>query len=442
MNLFKELSISLGLKGKISQEAMKLHLYLLGYFRSAQTSCALGYAALAGDMPLGLLNLLARPYRVKPCRALTFWATIFLVLILPEAALSQNSPIKSDEEVIFFPTLGFAPTAENNQWQLQIRGWIFEPELESIKRRLLLNSLCKTLTLLEEECDTEVFFKRAQYFLADNERGKSIPIQLGDKTTISSPSSKDGHFIANVTLPDSELRALATKANRDGWLTYNALTKPGDTRDFLGALLPLESTGISVISDIDDTIKVSAVTNLKELLRNCFTRPFKEVAGMPALYQTLAREGASFHYLSASPWQLYPPLAEFFQSVGFPKGTFHMKEFRWKDSRFFDLFKSPEKFKTPILESLISSLPKRRFILVGDSGELDPEIYGEILRRFPDRELRIVIRELPEAPLTEQRKQKAFAQISPSRWRIINDSQLQSGEATTTITQLTAPTAP
>ncbi len=163
---------------------------------------------------------------------------------------------------------------------------------------------------------------------------------------------------------------------------------------------------------------------------------------MPALYQTLAKEGATFHYLSASPWQLYPSLAEFFKSAGFPKGSFHMKEFTWKDSRFFDLFLSPDKFKTPILESLISSLPSRRFILVGDSGELDPEIYGEILRRFPNRDLRIVIRELSEVPLTEQRQQKAFAKIAPSRWKVIKDSELQSEQASLAIAKFATSATP
>ena len=83
--------------------------------------------------------------------------------------------------------------------------------------------------------------------------------------------------------------------------------------------------GVSVISDIDDTIKISEVKDRKLLLQNTFFRPFQAVPGVPDKYRQWAEAGVAFSSVSASPWQLYDPLANFFRQVGFPHATFHLK---------------------------------------------------------------------------------------------------------------------
>jgi phosphatidate phosphatase APP1 len=131
-----------------------------------------------------------------------------------------------------------------------------------------------------------------------------------------------------------------------------------------------------VISDIDDTIKITQVRDRRATLRNTFLRPFEPAPGMAEFCQNLARSNhAEFHYVSASPWQLYLPLAEFVRSNGFPSGTFVLKKFRWKDRSFLSLFADPEKYKSAVIEPLLKRFPNRRFVLIGDSGEL-PEIYA------------------------------------------------------------------
>lgn len=80
--------------------------------------------------------------------------------------------------------------------------------------------------------------------------------------------------------------------------------------------------------------------------------------------QTLARSnGAAFHSLSASLWQLYEPLAAFVRITGFPAGTFALKTFRWKDRSFFSLLANPEKYKAGVIEPLLTQCPERRFNL-------------------------------------------------------------------------------
>ena len=94
-------------------------------------------------------------------------------------------------------------------------------------------------------------------------------------------------------------------------------------------LLLVPPTGLSIISDIDDTVKLSDVLNKRELLRNTFLREFVPVDGMATLYKHWEEQhDAVFHYVSASPWQLQPELEGFLRSSGFPPATFHLKSVR------------------------------------------------------------------------------------------------------------------
>jgi phosphatidate phosphatase APP1 len=155
------------------------------------------------------------------------------------------------------------------------------------------------------------------------------------------------------------------------------------------------------------------VGDREALLRNTFLEPFRPVPGMAEAYARWATNGgASFHYVTASPWQLYPDLLAFVRSNGFPEGTFHMKRFRWKDRSFLDLFRSPERHKLEVIEPLLKQFPERRFVLVGDSGERDPEIYGELARRHPRQVRRVLIREVTGDGMGAERSRRAFAGVS------------------------------
>jgi len=181
----------------------------------------------------------------------------------------------------------------------------------------------------------------------------------------------------------------------------------------------LTDTGWSVISDIDDTIKISEVRDREALLRNTFCRPFRPVPGMANRYRQWQTENrVQFHYVTASPWQLYLPLTQFALSNDFPAGTFHMKQFRVKDSSVWSLFKSPQKYKRDIIEPLLGRFPQRAFVLVGDSGEKDPEIYGELARRHPEQVRRIFIRNVTGEAADAARYRQAFRGVPAKVWQV------------------------
>lgn len=329
-----------------------------------------------------------------------------------------DSPIRSDEVVVFFPTCG---RLDKETWIVPIHGWIFEPELDSPMRRLALDLFRRSLGLEKEEADAVTFKRRARAFLVDNERGKKLSIRLGGRVYPLEESAANGHFHGTVRLTGEEAQKLLQE-NKDGWVDFQAVTRPDDERVFRGRAQLIGPTGISVISDIDDTIKVSEVLKRRALLANTFLREFQAVPGMADLYRDWAATGATFHYVSASPWQLYEPLSEFFAKENFPPATYHLKAFRWKDSSFFQLFADPEATKNQAIVPLFEAYPRRRFILVGDSGEKDPEIYANLLRKFPAQVARILIRDITGEDAAAPRYQKTFAGLAADRWRIFRNA--------------------
>ncbi|MEW6355049.1 MAG: App1 family protein [Planctomycetota bacterium] len=355
--------------------------------------------------------------------------TVGTCLLLSAILLTGESQaqIKADEEVVFYPTYGCR--AVGDACVLRIHGCIFEPEKDSPTRAAALGALRKALGLNREVEETAIFKERARLFLVDSERGKHVTIRLAGKEYKLGESEPNGHFTGEVRVPEKDvLNLLESRGDTQGWLPFHAVMSEGDRRAFTGHVQWTDDTGISVISDIDDTIKISEVLDRKALLRNTFLKEFAAVPGMAEVYGRWTKDGAVFHYVSASPWQLYKIFAEFIRKSGYPPGAFHLKEFNWRVSSFLSLFDSPEEAKRTAIEPILAAFPARRFIFVGDSGEKDPEIYGALARRHPRQLFHILIRNVTgEAPDAE-RFRAAFNGVPRERWTVFSlPSQILTG---------------
>ncbi|OAA53810.1 ATP-dependent RNA helicase [Niveomyces insectorum RCEF 264] len=171
----------------------------------------------------------------------------------------------------------------------------------------------------------------------------------------------------------------------------------------LSAVAPIhlvEDRGVSVISDIDDTVKTSNIAlGTREIFRNTFVRDLGGLAvdGIRAWYTALHDLGVQFHYCSNSPWQLFPMLATFLRQVGLPQGPLHLKQYR---GMLQGIFEPVAERKRGTLEKILRDFPDRRFLLVGDSGEADLEVYTDLVLAHPGRILAIFIRDVttPEQP--------------------------------------------
>lgn len=328
------------------------------------------------------------------------------------------SKLKADEIITFFPTFGYQASAEG-LWALPIHAWVYEPELDSLLRRGALRLFRRALRLDEMAANNSHFHRRARAFLVDNESDKSVTIRLGAGIyQLAGRTGRNGHLRALVQLPPTMVEPFSTA---DGWLPFEAVLTPDDDRAFRGRLQLVPPTGLSVISDIDDTVKVTRVGDRRALLHHTFLHDFQPVPGMAELYQTWARRGVAFHYVSSSPWHLFPFLLELFGQSGLPLGSFHLKNFRWRDRSFFNLFASPKKTKPKAILPILEVLPRRRFLLIGDSGEKDPEVYAELARLYPERVAGICIRDITGEDASAARYQATFAGLPPERWRIFHD---------------------
>lgn len=168
-------------------------------------------------------------------------------------------------------------------------------------------------------------------------------------------------------------------------------------------LVPPPSARFGVISDIDDTVLWTNVTNKLNMLRmlarsNAHTRkPFKGVA---AFYRALhagssGSERNPIFYVSSSPWHLYGPLTEFFKLQGIPHGPLLLKELGMR--QVFGEGRH-HTHKLDKIETILRFYPDMKFVLMGDSGEQDPELYAEAVRRFPQSVRVIYIRNVNPDP--------------------------------------------
>ena len=342
-----------------------------------------------------------------------FWAqpTFFFLPSILLAGLNKvpnylTGKIASDERVVFFPTI--ANRINITHWNVPIHGWIFEPELESRKRRVAIKGVGKFFQVTDPD-EKALLKRRLMPFTVDNQSMKYVNIKVCSSIHKLPRSRKDGHFVGHLTLHDDELHS-----DNEGIVHYNAIDRD---RSFPGSIHLVPPTGTSIISDIDDTIKVTNYLDKKEFYKNTFLREFREVPGMKELFDKCHSKYDScfFHYVSASPYQLFEELNNFFEKVGFPPATYHLKRIRVKDKTLLQLFADPKDYKLGQIEPILKTFPDRKFILVGDSGEKDPEVYAELFRRYPDQIEKIWIRNVNNANATRMEG------VDPQRWRYFND---------------------
>jgi phosphatidate phosphatase APP1 len=174
---------------------------------------------------------------------------------------------------------------------------------------------------------------------------------------------------------------------RAGWNDVELeLLHPAGAQATARVLVPSKDARFGVISDIDDTVVTSNVTSKVKMimtvaLTNARTRkPFKGVA---AFYRALHARVNPLFYVSKSPWNLYAPIVEYLAVQGLPQGPVMLRDFG---------FRTEKEHKRKAIEEILTTYPKLQFVLSGDSGEQDPEIYADIVHRFPERIRAIYIR--------------------------------------------------
>jgi phosphatidate phosphatase APP1 len=323
-----------------------------------------------------------------------------------------------DVEVTIYPAYGFL---QGTEWVIPLRGWVHQ------NRRLpdhWINELAQAIINCSDD-ELGNFGARFDGFSDDSRSNQTVTIQLDgdDERSTFQSSDLNGLIEMTVKLRADKAQALAAQQNStDGWLSFNVVSEGHRGKGRVNLVGP---RGLSVVSDIDDTIKVTEVPAGKDVvLKNTFCRPFIALSDMVERYRALG--GAAFHYVSGGPCQLYQPLAEFLTSAGFPPGTLHLnyfpKNFLSEDTRSLMIdsicgsLSRTYDHKVEQITRLLERFPEREFILVGDSGELDVEVYRRIRELFGARVREIWIRDvINDKAVNEYRLEGVDTIIKPEK---------------------------
>jgi len=346
--------------------------------------------------------------------------TIILALALLLTACGDSEPpsngdetavsgLKEDETVVLFRTAGRLDET-SQEWHLPIHGWVYEPEDSSARKALFETILEEQFDLVPTDETESNLERRLNLLIADNERGKTLVASVAGREYALPPSAENGQFATTLVVPSADLADWVV----DGHIEYRVGSVASEVR-------LVEATGLSVISDIDDTVKISNVTDKTSLLKHTFLLDFMAAPGMADLYRDWSASNISFHFVSSSPWQLYSPLTEFLDDEGFPRATLSLKAVRFRDETLLDLFRKGTETKPAAIKKILAAYPDRDFVLVGDSGEQDPEVYAALMREFPNIIKRIYIRNVTNEEADNDRFTAVFEGIDPGSWALFLD---------------------
>lgn len=242
--------------------------------------------------------------------------------------------------------------------------------------------------------------------------GAQLVIRPGDGTEHPVVSDEEGYFVLNI-----EPRQLNPPVDFlwhpvEVELLQAPAPLPAQRTTQAPVLVPPPDAEYGIISDLDDTVIQTSATDLLRmartvLLRNARSRlPFKGVAEFYRQLQ-LGRNGKRnnpFFYVSSSPWNLYDLLEDFLNLNDIPPGPLLLRDMALKRKPAGDA-SAHHGHKLKEIDNLLLTYPELPFVLIGDSGQEDANIYREVVRRHPGRVLAIYIRDvnLPERQVMVQR---------------------------------------
>ncbi|ODQ52048.1 hypothetical protein SAICODRAFT_20006 [Saitoella complicata NRRL Y-17804] len=260
-------------------------------------------------------------------------------------------------------------------------------------------------------CHTNLAFRLAP-FMSRPVVGRAVTCKVFDEEDKlvheqSLTTSDVGHFLGKVRVPIQRVQSSRLLKLRIFDQVNTELKQTSKCK-----IVP--DNGVSIISDIDDTIKHSAVTaGARELFRNTFVRDLKglEVPGIRSLYGKLEQMGVSLHYVSNSPWQIWPVLKDFMGVGGLPGGSVHLKQY---SGMLQGIWEPAAERKRANVEGVLKDFPGRKFMLFGDSGEQDLELYVEMANEYQGQVVGIFVRDVttPQAMLALAKNNPASSDMS------------------------------
>ena len=196
----------------------------------------------------------------------------------------------------------------------------------------------------------------------------------------------EGHFaiqLEGVAVDDQRL-----------WHEVRFELPDGDATAVGHVMVPPEHAELAVISDIDDTIVHTGATSLLRMARSVIANaaarlPFEGVA---ELYRALHGGINPIFYVSSGPWNLYDLLHDFMDLNGIPPGPMLLQDWGVDETKL--ILAPHDDHKLEQIQRIVDYYPNLRFVLIGDSGQRDPEIYLRVIQMHRDRIAAAYIRDV------------------------------------------------
>ncbi|GAA1722410.1 App1 family protein [Isoptericola hypogeus] len=303
----------------------------------------------------------------------------------PTALPSQRPHLAAAVEDRFYAAAG---------WLLHRLGW--RPRMEAFTgygSPDRVRVLARVLLSPQRPGDDDRTARRAarrgfRHFLTVPAPRYRVQVQVGAGTDVVT-TDRAGYVDVEVRPPEP-LRA--------GWqeITLTGIDDRGRCVTTAPLLVVDDRTRFGVVSDIDDTTMVTAVPRPLLAAWNTFVRHAgsrRAVEGMPELYQALAaaHPDAPFLYLSTGAWNTAATLRSFLGRHGYPTGPLLLTD--WGPT-LTGWFRSGQAHKNASLDLLMARFPHVRWLLVGDDGQHDAQVYARAVDRWPGRVEAVAIRRL------------------------------------------------
>lgn len=226
-----------------------------------------------------------------------------------------------------------------------------------------------------------------RHFLTDELPGVPLRVTVGSASSDVSTDA-EGYFQVRLHPGADQLNAPWTSGRVELAGEYRGVNGP-DTTTPLEILVPAPQARFGIISDVDDTILETGVQRIGRMVRKTVTgsaltrTPFE---GASELYRDLAAGMNPVFYVSSSPWNLHTFLVAFLRHRRFPIGPVLLRDMLGTAAG--------REQKNVRIHEILDLHPQLRFVLIGDSGEEDPEIYAAVARSYPERIIAVYIREV------------------------------------------------
>ncbi|KAJ7498653.1 hypothetical protein FB451DRAFT_5411 [Mycena latifolia] len=294
---------------------------------------------------------------------------------------SRRSSVNILDDVLVFDAPSFDDPANPGNSLVELQAYVSTRQISIGPLIDGIGSLLDSTLGLNISGNIDRATERLALFATIGLSGKEVTVDVdgcGNPATLPSTAS-GGMAIQNVTVG----ACAATKSL--GTVDMSSI----DSRKINFTVFPSSADGFGVISDIDDTVKVSHSLDKLLLAKATLIDDPVPVTGMPDVYKSLAAslDSPQFIYVSASPFQLYPFLRDFIDTTyAASNGPIFLKNLTTTSLTDIVNFAQNDdifEYKSAMIDRIQGMYPGKKFLTVGDSTQKDPETYGEAYARFP-----------------------------------------------------------